>query len=105
MVAVDNVLHIPNLYRRLISVLRITAKRLGVHFGATKCGIWKGDELLISAKRDRNIYTLYVAHEKSMHEHAMYVAHEENQVTGSAGTRCVSYQCDNQSQASWCDTF
>ncbi|KAJ0392280.1 hypothetical protein ATCC90586_011623 [Pythium insidiosum] len=69
-VTVKDVLHIPTLDRRLLSIPKVTQRGLDVKFGATHCSIWKEDKLVISAKRNGNAYVLNVEH-----EHAMYISH------------------------------
>ena len=43
-----------------------------MHFDSKYCGIYRGNDLVISAKREGNIYTLNVEH-----EHAMVVEHKQ----------------------------
>ena len=58
MVTVQEDLQIPDLDRRLLSVPQITQHGLHMQFGAKYCGIYKGNDLVVFAKRERNVYPL-----------------------------------------------
>ncbi|KAI9919458.1 hypothetical protein PsorP6_017463 [Peronosclerospora sorghi] len=73
MVTMHDVLHIPKLNRRLMSVPKTTQHGHDVRFDETHCGIFKDGDLAVSAKRIGSVYTLKVEH-----EHAMLVAHENS---------------------------
>lgn len=72
MVKIMDTLYIPSLDRCLLYVPKITQHGLELRFGLMHCSIWKSNELLNTAKRYGNMYTLNVEH-----EHAMLVAHVE----------------------------
>nr|CCA24320.1 putative polyprotein [Albugo laibachii Nc14] len=72
MLTVQEVLHIPALDRRLLSVPKIAQHGLNMRFGAKYCGIFRGNDLIISAKREGNIYTLNVEQ-----EHVMVAEHKK----------------------------
>nr|CCA17489.1 putative polyprotein [Albugo laibachii Nc14] len=50
MVIVQEVLHIPVLDRRILSVPKIAQHGLNMRFGVRYCGIYRGNDLIISAK-------------------------------------------------------
>ena len=60
------VLHIPNLDRRLLSVPKISQHGLDMRFDANQCDMFRGNDLVVSAKREGNVYTLNVRHERAM---------------------------------------
>ncbi|DAZ98757.1 TPA: hypothetical protein N0F65_003813 [Lagenidium giganteum] len=70
-VTIMDVLHIPSLDRRLLSLSKVTTRGMEVRFGQTHCVILKGKEEVLTAKRQGSVYTLRV-----MHEHAMFAAYE-----------------------------
>ncbi|KAF1336396.1 Integrase catalytic core protein, partial [Globisporangium splendens] len=57
-VTITEVLHIPQLDRRLISISKLTQRGLGVRFNLTHCAIMNGDDVLVQAQRYKNIYKL-----------------------------------------------
>lgn len=64
-IKVTEVLHIPDLDRRLLSVAKLAERGLAARFESRACTIWKGDELLVTAKRHSNVYTLTLDSERA----------------------------------------
>lgn len=63
-VTITDVLHIPQLDRRLISIPELTQRGLGLHFNSTHCVIMRGDDVLVQAPRYKDIYKLNAAPEE-----------------------------------------
>lgn len=57
-VTVTETLHIPSLDRRLLSVSKLTERGLNVQFQAKQCVIMRGNDLVMSVQRHKNVYKL-----------------------------------------------
>ena len=64
-ITVTDVLHIPKLDRRLLSVSKLVERGLSARFEEKQCSIWKDQELVVSAERHSNVYTLPIEPESA----------------------------------------